>query len=1124
MRVLVTGGSGFIGSHVVDKLRARGHEPVIYDLRPSPWHERGTVDTVLGSITDREALERALHSCDAVAHLAAVADVNDVHAEPEDAERVNARGTVAVLEAARRAGVKRIVYASTIWVYSDCEPEEVDEDTLLPPPSHLYTSTKLAGELYCKAYQELYGIDYTILRFGIPYGPRAREAAVIPAFVNKAFEGRAADAGRRRHAVAPVRLRRGPRRRRRARARRRRRQPRLQPGQRRERHDQADRRDGQGADRATSRSSTRRPGPATSAARSSPASAPSDELGWTAATPFSEGVRRYIEWRREQAEAPSADEEQAAVIPAGEPDAEAKPRQVLIISADIGEGHDLPARAVAREFRDEDPDALVSIVNGLPAMGPILTKMLRENSAVHVPRGCRGCSTSSTGCSCTSRPTRWLARRLLTCFGRRGLMRLIRAHDPDLIVSTYPGVTAVLGELRRNGRLNVPCYSSITDLAGLQFWAHPGIDLHFITHPESAEEVERIAGPGSVRWAKPPTSPAFLAARSRADARRALGLPAEGRVIAVSGGGWGVGDLAGATRAALDVRGRDRALPVRAQRQAPRQGGASASPASRGCGMMGFTDRMGDVLAAADALVHSSAGLTVLEAIIRGCPVVSYGFGVRPRARLQRRAGALRAGPGGARRARELGPAIARALEQHPEPDASFARRPSTASLILTDERRARPLPAWRLRTARAATTLAARGRARRLGADHRRLVLARLALRPHPPDDRGGDDRPEVGVLIDAPGGQIPALASTLAAYGIHASFAVDSAGSPPARACVRATATRRCRGCPTGGLVRWLGTRGAAAPADRRRWAAATTSSMPRAARASASGCSPTAPAAGSSPAPSGCSDADDALGRSAPGRGGRAQRRQRPVSCQHVLGKLVCGLASASSGGRAGRAADARRRRGGVTDGRAGTATLASTRRRPRAAARLDGVARRTPVLGSRTLERSGPARRVALKAETFQRGGAFKFRGAYNAISSLDGGARARGRVRGVLGQPRRGGRRWPRGCARRGRRSSCPPTRRRSSAPRPRATAPRSSPSTATATIVSSSCAQLAAERGLALVHPYDNPHGDGRTGDGGAGAARAGRRARRAARAGRRRRADLRLRHRRQGAVARRRV
>src|ERR1039458_2193908 len=207
MRVLVTGGSGFIGSHVVDKLRARGHEPVIYDLRPSPWHTDPAhpVDTVLGSITDREALERALHSCDAVAHLAAGADVNDVHAEPEDAERVTARGTVTVLEAARRAGVKRILYASTIWVYSDCEPEDVDEGTLLPAPSHLYTSTKLAGELYYKAYQEPYGIDYTILRFGIPYGPRAREAAVIPAFVNKAMRGEpltlAGDGGQSRRFV-----------------------------------------------------------------------------------------------------------------------------------------------------------------------------------------------------------------------------------------------------------------------------------------------------------------------------------------------------------------------------------------------------------------------------------------------------------------------------------------------------------------------------------------------------------------------------------------------------------------------------------------------------------------------------------------------------------------------------------------------------------------------------------------------------------------------------------------------------------------------------------------------------------------------------------------------------------
>ena len=127
-------------------------------------------------------------------------------------------------------------------------------------------------------------------------------------------------------------------------------------------------------------------------------------------------------------------------------------------------------------------------------------------------------------------PTRWLARKLLVLFGRRGLTRLILAHDPDLIVSTYPGVTAVLGELRRKRPASrCPCYSSITDLAGLQFWAHPGIDRHFITHPESAEEVEQIAGPGSVRWAKPPTAAGVPGrTRDRGDARRALALPGAG--------------------------------------------------------------------------------------------------------------------------------------------------------------------------------------------------------------------------------------------------------------------------------------------------------------------------------------------------------------------------------------------------------------------------------------------------------------------------------------------------------------------------------------------------------------------------------------------------------------------
>jgi UDP-glucose 4-epimerase len=187
-RVLVTGGAGFIGSFVVDRLRAAGHEAVIFDVRPSPHHAPGEVPTVIGDVLDYRSLLKAARGCDAIAHLAAAADVGEVAADPRAAEELNARGTLHVLEAARELGLARVLYASTIWVYSEAEGD-VDEDVALQPPAHLYTATKLAGELYCRAYGELYGLETTILRFGIPFGPRARTAAVVPSFVRKALDG-----------------------------------------------------------------------------------------------------------------------------------------------------------------------------------------------------------------------------------------------------------------------------------------------------------------------------------------------------------------------------------------------------------------------------------------------------------------------------------------------------------------------------------------------------------------------------------------------------------------------------------------------------------------------------------------------------------------------------------------------------------------------------------------------------------------------------------------------------------------------------------------------------------------------------------------------------------------------
>ncbi len=189
MNIGVIGGSGFIGSHVVDKLIDARHEVTVFDIMRPP---RNDVRHIYIDIIDLSKTCVALAGAyDAIYMLAAMADVNDVYKNPVEAGEVNIMAVANVLEAARRSGIGRVILASTVWVYEMAIEKNVDENTplLLHKVNHVYTASKVAAELYCHSYQKLYGQDFTILRYGIPYGPRARGGTVVAIFTRKALNG-----------------------------------------------------------------------------------------------------------------------------------------------------------------------------------------------------------------------------------------------------------------------------------------------------------------------------------------------------------------------------------------------------------------------------------------------------------------------------------------------------------------------------------------------------------------------------------------------------------------------------------------------------------------------------------------------------------------------------------------------------------------------------------------------------------------------------------------------------------------------------------------------------------------------------------------------------------------------
>lgn len=156
--VVVYGGSGFLGSHIADALTAQGRPVRIFDRAPSPFLRDGQ-EMIVGDITDAAAVTRAAEGCEFAYHFAGIADIDEANDKPMDVARLNILGTLTVLESARAAGVSRVLFASTVYVYSGA--------------GSFYRVSKQACEQFIEAYRDRYGLPYTILRYGSLYGPRS---------------------------------------------------------------------------------------------------------------------------------------------------------------------------------------------------------------------------------------------------------------------------------------------------------------------------------------------------------------------------------------------------------------------------------------------------------------------------------------------------------------------------------------------------------------------------------------------------------------------------------------------------------------------------------------------------------------------------------------------------------------------------------------------------------------------------------------------------------------------------------------------------------------------------------------------------------------------------------------
>jgi len=171
MKVIVFGGSGFLGSHTADALIKKGHSVTIFDKKKSPYLQKNQ-KMIVGNILDKKAVEKAINEQDVIYNFAGIADIYEAKFKPVETVENNILGNTIVLEAARKNKVKRYVFASTLYVYSQA--------------GGFYRSSKQACELIIENYNEEYNLPYTILRYGSLYGPRSDDNNYIYRIIKEA--------------------------------------------------------------------------------------------------------------------------------------------------------------------------------------------------------------------------------------------------------------------------------------------------------------------------------------------------------------------------------------------------------------------------------------------------------------------------------------------------------------------------------------------------------------------------------------------------------------------------------------------------------------------------------------------------------------------------------------------------------------------------------------------------------------------------------------------------------------------------------------------------------------------------------------------------------------------------